>query len=129
MSTSAPPSTQQKGKAAEAFAKQYLQQQGLKLLEENYRCRFGEIDLIMQDKSTTVFVEVRYRKSQRFGSGAETVDYQKQRKLIATASHYLQAHANAVNRACRFDVISLTMSPKTEKQEFAVLWIPHAIET
>ena len=58
------------GKSAEEYAKQYLQRQGLTLMGQNYRCKYGEIDLIMQDKKTTVFVEVRFRKSQRFGSGA-----------------------------------------------------------
>jgi putative endonuclease len=116
------------GKTAEEFASQYLQRQGLTLVGQNYRCKYGEIDLVMRDKKTTVFVEVRYRKSQRFGSGAETVDYHKQRKLLATASHYLQTHAEAAKRPCRFDVLSLTASATQSHDHYEVQWIADAIQ-
>ena len=121
--------TQSIGKSAEEFAKQYLQRQGLTIISQNYRCKYGEIDLIMQDKKTTVFVEVRFRKSHRFGSGAETVDYHKQRKLLATAAHYLQNHADAAKRPCRFDVLSLTTSPTQSKETYDVQWIVDAIQS
>lgn len=121
--------TQIKGQSAEQFAKQYLQDQGLTFISQNYRCKYGEIDLIMADKKTTVFVEVRYRKSQRFGNGAESVDYNKQRKLVATASHYLQNHNKAANQACRFDVISLTTSTSSCNAAYHVQWIPNAIQS
>ena len=117
------------GKSAEEYAKQYLQRQGLTLVGQNYRCKYGEIDLIMQDKKTTVFVEVRFRKSQRFGSGAETVDYHKQRKLLATAAHFLQSHADAAKRPCRFDVLSLTTSPTQSQEAYDVQWIANAIQS
>jgi putative endonuclease len=120
--------TQHKGKSAEEFAKAYLQRQGLSLVSQNYRCKYGEIDLIMRDKKTTVFVEVRYRKSQHFGSGAETVNYHKQRKLLATASHYLQNNPKAAKQPCRFDVLSLTAQPSSDAEDYAVQWIADAIQ-
>ena len=75
-------------------------------MERNYRSRRGEIDLIMRDARTLVFVEVRFRASTRFGTPAESVDVRKQRKLAATAAHYLQS--NQTNLPCRFDVIALS---------------------
>ncbi|MFX7820786.1 YraN family protein, partial [Acinetobacter baumannii] len=68
----------------------YLQQQGLRLLERNWRCKAGEIDLIMQDDATLVFVEVRRRKNDRFGGAAASVTWHKQQKLIRAAQWYLQ---------------------------------------
>lgn len=101
--------TQQKkprpGEAAEQLAEQYLQAQGLRLRRRNYRSPHGEIDLIMQDGTTLVFVEVRLRSNPRFGSGAESVDARKQLRLQRTAEHYLQRQSNTP--ACRFDVVSL----------------------
>jgi len=93
------------GKAAEDLVARYLVDQGLKLVERNYRCRFGEIDLILQDGDTTVFAEVRLRSNSRFGGGAASVTPQKQQRLIATAQHYLAGKNSS--RPCRFDVIAL----------------------
>ena len=121
--------TQLTGKSAEEFAGHYLQRQGLSLVSQNYRCKYGEIDLIMRDKKTTVFVEVRYRKSEHFGSGAETVNYHKQRKLLATASHYLQNHPKAAKQPCRFDVVSLTANSSSGAEDYAVQWIANAIQS
>ena len=78
------------GQQAEESAYHYLKTQGLVLVERNYNSPRGEIDLIMQDNNTTVFIEVRYRSNNWFGSGAESVDQHKQQKLLATAVHYLQ---------------------------------------
>jgi putative endonuclease len=96
--------TDSSGASAEALACHYLEQQGLKLIARNYRCKSGEIDLIMQEGQTLVFVEVRLRSNHRFGNAASSIDARKQRKLIHTAEHYLQLHGN---RACRFDAILL----------------------
>ncbi len=96
------------GKNAENAACVHLRQQGLTLIERNYLCPLGEIDLIMKDAKTTVFVEVRYRRNIHFGSGAESVDRRKQKKLLATAAYYLQSHPKAAKGACRFDVVALT---------------------
>jgi putative endonuclease len=116
------------GKRAEDFARDYLQKNGLAFVQSNYRCKHGEIDLIMRDNKTIVFVEVRYRKSTRFGSGAETVDAKKQQKLLASASHYLQTHPKAARGSCRIDVVSLTAERGPAGRPFAVQWIPNAIQ-
>ena len=93
------------GKKAEDIACSFLQRNGLDLIERNYHCRFGEIDLIMQDSDTLVFVEVRYRNSAKFGNATESVDAEKRRKLVFTANHYLQN--SSFSQATRFDVIAL----------------------
>ncbi len=97
----------QKGETAEANACTYLEKQGLQTLWRNFRCRLGEIDLIMQDGDTIVFVEVRYRNNPRYGSSLESVNWQKQRKLINAASFYLQQRNITDTYPCRFDVIAL----------------------
>ena len=100
--------TLSRGKAAENLACDYLQARGLQLLHRNYRSKGGEIDLILQDTDSLVFVEVRYRRQPGFGSAAESVDWRKQSKLIKCARHFLQAHT--VRQPCRFDVISVNGS-------------------
>lgn len=90
----------------ETAAKQYLVKHGMKPLTNNYRCRAGEIDLVMCDADTLVFIEVRFRKNQLFGGGAASVIPAKQRKLIRAARHYL--HANRYTGDCRFDVVDVT---------------------
>ena len=80
------------GLAAEKLAATFLANQGLKLVAQIYHCRFGEIDLIMRDTSTLVFIQVRLRSNKKFGSAAASITPQKQQKLILTAQHYLQQH-------------------------------------
>jgi putative endonuclease len=94
--------TSQQGDAAEALAAEYLKAQGLKHISSHYCSRFGEIDLIMQDKDTLVFIEVRLRKNSQFGGAAASINSSKQHKIVMTAEHYLQVHGNA---SCRFDAI------------------------
>lgn len=113
-----------RGDQAENAACEDLQSQGLKLIERNFLCKRGEIDLIMQQANTTVFIEVRYRRNIRYGSGAESVDWRKQEKLLATAEHYLQTHPKAAKGACRFDVVALT----TEDQQHKIDWIVDAFQ-
>lgn len=96
-----------KGREQEVRALRYLEQQGLRLRQRNYRCRHGEIDLVMDDADALVFIEVRYRGNLHFASGAESVDRRKQHKLAAAALHYLQSHRDAARRPARFDVVSL----------------------
>ena len=91
------------GAQAEQFAAQYLQQQGLKLVEQNYRGRFGEIDLIMQDGASLVFIEVRLRSNADFGGAAASIDARKQQRLIRTAQQYLAGLARTP--PCRFDAL------------------------
>ncbi|GJL71040.1 MAG: UPF0102 protein [Nitrosomonas sp.] len=95
-----------KGNDAEQLAASYLQRQQLILVKQNYCCRFGEIDLIMRENETLVFVEVRMRSSDVFGGAAASITAAKQKKLLRTARHYI-AGSNA-EPACRFDVVLLS---------------------
>jgi len=108
------------GSDAEQLAATYLQQQGLILVTSNYSCRFGEIDLIMRDGKSLVFVEVRLRSSTSFGGAGMSITSAKQQKLTRTAEHYLQKHGNA---ACRFDAILMSKA-RTEDIE----WIKNAFD-
>lgn len=96
------------GKDAENQAKQFLLSQGLSFVTGNYKSRFGEIDLIMKDKTEVVFVEVRMRKSTLYGSAAETVDSTKLQKIIKTGEHYIQKHYPRRNLPnARMDLIAI----------------------
>ncbi len=110
------------GTASEDLACRYLEDQGLILMERNYRCRVGELDLIMRDQQHLVFVEVRSRRSSRYGTPAETVTVSKQRRLIRAASYYLQRHR--FNMPCRFDIIAIIHA--TEKP--SLQWIKNAFQ-
>ena len=92
-----------RGDAAESLVAEFLERQGLKILERNYRCRFGEIDLVARTGALLVFVEVRARKSEAFGGAAGSITATKRRRLVAAARHFLAARK--VDRACRFDVV------------------------
>jgi putative endonuclease len=94
------------GERAEERAEMYLQQQGLITRARNYRCKLGEIDLIMQQDNLLVFVEVRLRTNRYFLSAAESVTHTKQQKLIRTAQRFLQEQHLSDKYACRFDVIA-----------------------
>lgn len=107
------------GSRAEKRAENHLIQQGLILIERNFRARTGEIDLIMRDQASVVFVEVRQRTHQRFGGALESVDNHKQRKLLATAAIYLQKWG-AHLPPCRFDVVLI------EGEEEKLSWIRDA---
>ena len=95
---------QAKGAAAEQLAADYLQRQGLTLIERNFRVRGGEIDLICRDGKSTVFVEVRLRSRGEFGGAAASITATKQARLILAARHWLLRHGEA---PCRFDCILL----------------------
>jgi putative endonuclease len=92
------------GNSAEILACNHLQQQGLTLLKQNFYSRFGEIDLIMQDLGTIVFVEVKKRQIS-IDNAIESITPSKQKKLILTAQYYLLKTDKNVN--CRFDVIAM----------------------
>lgn len=113
--------SQHRGERAEHIAAQYLQQQGLQLLQQNYRCKRGEIDLIMLHNNTLCFIEVRLRRHHAFASAAASVDFRKQQKVIATAEHYLQQTRDS--RPCRFDVIALETLAIDSIQ-----WLPNAFD-
>jgi len=92
------------GDRAERIAAAFLQDKGLSVIESRYRSRWGEIDLILRDRDTLVFAEVRLRRSKAFGGAAYSVDRHKQARIIATAQHYLAGSREA---PCRFDVVLL----------------------
>jgi len=94
-----------RGAAAEALAARFLMARGLSIVGRNYRCRGGEIDLIVRDGKTLVFVEVRLRRSQAFGGAAESITATKRRRLRLAAQHYLLGLAR--EPPCRFDAILL----------------------
>lgn len=96
------------GKFIEDKARHYLEQQGLKLLTRNFLCKTGEIDLIMQDKNDLVFIEVRYRQSDDYGDGIESITWHKQEKLINAANTYLNKYKISDNVGCRFDVVAVS---------------------
>lgn len=98
-----------KGAAAEQLAATFLQHHGLKITHRNYRCRFGEIDLIAQDGKTLVFVEVRSRRSEDFGGAAASITQDKRDKLLRTARHYL-AQSRSMS-PCRFDAVLIRGEP------------------
>lgn len=99
------PDTRAIGEAKERLAESFLTAQGLRLIARNHRSRFGEIDLVMREEDVLVFVEVRYRRSTRFGTPAATVDARKQQRLILAARHFLHLHPTQL--ACRFDVVAI----------------------
>jgi len=94
------------GEAFEQRACRELERAGLKALARNYNTRHGELDLVMRDGDTVVFVEVRYRVRAGHGDAAASVTRSKQEKLIRTAQLWLAAHAQHAHRPCRFDVVS-----------------------
>ena len=96
------------GAAAEHAALNYLEAQGLELVVRNYRCRGGELDLVMLDRSTLVLIEVRYRASDAFGGAAASVTRHKQRRLILAARHLLTTQSRLRRYRARFDVIAVT---------------------
>ena len=93
-----------RGAAAEALAAAWLERQGLRVIERNWHCRFGELDLVLQDGPVIVIAEVRLRSSARFGGAAASIDHRKQARLMAAAQLYLARHPSA---PCRFDVVLL----------------------
>lgn len=99
--------TKKIGNQIEVLVCDYLQQQRLKLIARNYKCRLGEIDLIMHDQAILVFIEVRYRQHQNFGSSLESVNLIKRNKIIKTAEYYLLSHPLSGNMTCRFDVVGV----------------------
>lgn len=101
------------GDRCENLAAEYLLARGYQVLQRNYRVRRGEIDLICLDGETFVFVEVKARRSTRFGTGCEAVGHRKQQTLMELAQWYLRDHPP---RACRFDVVSVHQGPSGPPQ-------------
>ena len=94
------------GKESESMAARHLKKNGYKILEQNYRTKLGEIDIIAKDRDTLVFVEVKAKRSDRFGHPKEAVTLKKQRKISQVALIYLSA-TNQRNAKARFDVVAI----------------------
>jgi putative endonuclease len=117
---------QQAGREAEHQALEYLCRQGLTLLVQNWTCKRGELDLVMLDGDTVVFVEVRYRLHAGWGGALESVDARKQEKLIMAAQHFLQKEAQWAEHPCRFDVLALEGSASRDTR---INWIRNAFDS
>jgi putative endonuclease len=104
-----------RGTAVEAAAREHLVEAGLRPVAANANYRLGEIDLVMLDGDTLVFVEVRYRRDVRFGGGAASVDVHKRRKLVRAAQMFLQRHRRYADGACRFDVVEADGDPEAPR--------------
>lgn len=96
-----------RGDAAERQAEAQLKKAGLRTLARNFQCRWGEIDLVMRDGQTLVFVEVRRRRSTEFGGAIGSITRHKQRRIVRAASEYLARHAS-IECPARFDVVTVT---------------------
>lgn len=106
------------------MAERHLCQHGLRTLVRNFHCRLGEIDLVMSDGETIVFVEVRYRRNSHFGSATESVTRNKQLKICRTAGIFLSRRPALATRPCRFDVIGIN----GERHNVSLNWIKGAFE-
>lgn len=114
------------GKQAESRACDFLQAKGLKLIEKNFRSNLGEIDLIMKEDNTLVFVEVRSRKASAYGVSCETIDRNKKRKIIKTANVYLKKEKLCEKIDCRFDIIAIDYIK--DKIHGDLIWIRDAFQ-
>lgn len=110
-----------RGDEGEARACRHLLAAGLQLRDAGWQCRLGELDLVMQDAETLVFVEVRYRQSGSLVSALESIDGQKQRRFERAARAWLAAHPADVSQPARFDVVAIAGDE--------LQWIRNAMET
>jgi len=113
-----------RGKLAENLAFNYLLELGLKPLARNYRCPCGEIDIIMQHGEIVTYIEVRYRKNNRYMDPVETIDVRKRNRIIKTSLHFMQSNRSAAKRPCRFDVITVSENPAIPE----IKWIKNAFQ-
>ncbi|WP_256484736.1 YraN family protein [Endozoicomonas sp. 4G] len=113
------------GLSAENRALSYLKTRGMQLVKRNYACKAGEIDLVMLDRETLVFIEVRSRSPSQFGSAAESITIHKQHKIRKAAGHFLALHSQHQHRLCRFDALLLKHSSthRDENSEGDIEWI------
>jgi putative endonuclease len=109
------------GHQVESCACHYLESNGLRLVDKNFSCKIGEIDLIMRDGETLVFVEVRYRAKAKYGDSLASITRSKQNKIIRAAKYYLQQNDLYDKVPCRFDVIAVD-----EQINNQVIWIKDA---
>jgi len=123
-----PDSTTERGRRGEDLACRHLESRGLRLLERNYRCRAGEIDLVMLDGGTLVLVEVRSRSTSDHGSAAATVGSRKQQRFIRAARHLQLTRPDYRRLPARFDVVAIDPGP-AGTAEPVVTWIRDAFRT
>jgi len=114
------------GREAEAYALRHLQQHGLHLITQNWSCKRGELDLVMLDGDTVVFVEVRYRRHAGWGGALESVDVRKQAKLTLAAQWFLQNESQWAHSPCRFDVVAINGDPGAGP---ALNWLQNAFDS
>lgn len=103
-----------RGAAVEAAAERWLNAQGLASIARNFRCKGGEIDLIMRDDSQLVFVEVRFRRNDLYGSAVESVTARKQQRVVRAAQLFIAANPKWRDHACRFDVLGASPAANAE---------------
>jgi putative endonuclease len=113
------------GREAEAYALRHLQAHGLQLIARNWLCKRGELDLVMLDGDTVVFVEVRYRRHAGWGGALESIDFRKQQKLTLAAQSFLQSESRWADSPCRFDVVAINGDPGTSP---ALNWLTNAFD-
>ena len=111
------------GRIAEDAALAHLRRHGLTLVQRNFRCKAGEIDLVMRDRHTLVFVEVKHRSNVRFGDPLETIDRRKQLRLARAAEVFLQRNRASTAMQCRFDVVA---SRAGADGKVEIVWLPNA---
>jgi len=105
------------GIRGEDLAVRYLKKKGYKIIERNYRCQWGEIDLIAHHKGTLIFVEIKSRSSSGFGLPQDAVDRFKQEKLIQAAKAYMAEHYVYETIPARFDVVAVRLTPSGPEME------------
>ncbi len=115
----------QLGQRGEAMARRFLQKRGYRILESNYRCPYGEIDIVARDGDQTVFVEVRTRLSTAYGTPEESLTPTKQRHMLAASQEYLQRH-DMGEADCRIDLVSIRLAAGS--REPRIDHLQHAVQ-
>jgi len=110
------------GRLGESIARQFLINRGLYYITGNYHCRYGELDLVMNDAGTLAIIEVRYRRKTNFMSPVTSISQQKQQRIMRTTRHFLSQHSDYENTPVRFDVVGITGSLDNSD----INWIPAA---
>ena len=104
------------GKRGETLAISFLKKNGYRIIESNFRCRYGEIDIIAQDGKTVAFIEVKTKTSNRFGSPTQAIDSRKQRQVSKTALAYI-SQKRLTNYSARFDVVGINIKGSNSEIE------------
>lgn len=128
MTSAPPPDRQRLGRDAEDAAVRFLEARQLTILARNYRCRSGELDIVAETaQGVVVIAEVRLRADRRYGGGAASVDWRKQRRIQRATCHLLARQPALARRPMRFDVLDLEPGPEGS-EEYRIAWIRHAFE-